>query len=234
MEECIARLNLNDKQLILIGTIHMSKRSVEQVKAIIETECPDTVCVELDHLRYLALIEMDCKESAFFADDDFDLQADIACKSSFLLLNTLIAIMQKRIARNLNLLPGQELIQAINSARASGARLVLADCNIQIIFRQIWASLSSMEKSKLLAQTLNLLLAKTTLSETEIETMKSPDNLMMFLNKFTEEFPELKRMLIDERDYVLAQNIKTAPGKKVVGVVGAAHLPGIVKCLLED
>ena len=73
MEECIARLNLNDKQLILIGTIHMSKRSVSR-SGYYRTECPDTVCVELDHLRYLALIEMDCKESAFFADDDFDLR----------------------------------------------------------------------------------------------------------------------------------------------------------------
>ena len=64
-----------------------------------------------------------------------------------------------------------------------------------------------MEKSKLLAQTLNLLLAKTTLSETEIET-EIPDNLMMFLNKFTEEFPELKRMLIDERTMFWLKTLK--------------------------
>ena len=90
-----------------------------------------------------------------------------------------------------------------------------------------------MEKAKLLARFLGLLTAGIALSETDMEHMKSPDNLAAILNKFGAEFPELKSMLIDERDYVLAQNIKKAPGSKVVAVIGAAHVPGIVKHLLD-
>ena len=70
MEECITRLHLDGKELILIGTIHMSKRSVEQVKAVIETERPETVCVELDDLRSVALAKASTEADAVPADGD--------------------------------------------------------------------------------------------------------------------------------------------------------------------
>lgn len=223
MEECITRLHLDGKELILIGTIHMSKRSVEQVKAVIETERPETVCVELDDLRSVALAKASTEADAVPADWELP----------FLLLNTIIATLQKRLALDWGLLPGQDLLQAVKSAKAIGAQLILADCNIQAAFCRIWESISLMEKTKLLARFLGLLTAGIALSETDMEHMKSPDNLAAILNKFGAEFPELKSMLIDERDYVLAQNIKKAPGSKVVAVIGAAHVPGIVQHLLD-
>jgi len=59
--------------------------------------------------------------------------------------------------------------------------------------------------------------------------MKSQDMIDSVLQEFTQSFPELKKHLIDERDQYLAQKIKDAPGQKVVAVLGAAHVPGIVK-----
>ncbi|MBU8909181.1 TraB/GumN family protein, partial [Desertibacillus haloalkaliphilus] len=47
-EQNITRLHISGKELILIGTAHVSKQSAEQVKEVIESEKPDTVCVELD------------------------------------------------------------------------------------------------------------------------------------------------------------------------------------------
>jgi len=48
-----------------------------------------------------------------------------------------------------------------------------------------------------------------------------------------EAMPELKKVLIDERDLYLAHKIRGAPGERVVAVVGAGHLEGIRKALLE-
>jgi pheromone shutdown-related protein TraB len=48
-----------------------------------------------------------------------------------------------------------------------------------------------------------------------------------------EAMPELKKVLIDERDLFLAHKIREAPGKRVLAVVGAGHLEGIRKALLE-
>ena len=47
------------------------------------------------------------------------------------------------------------------------------------------------------------------------------------LREFSELFPDVRAALIDERDRYLAQKIREAPGKKIVAVVGAAHVPGI-------
>ncbi|MCK4985731.1 MAG: TraB family protein, partial [Desulfobacterales bacterium] len=41
-------------------------------------------------------------------------------------------------------------------------------------------------------------------------------------------------ILIDERDQYLAEKIRTAPGNKVVAVVGAGHIPGIKKSWNTD
>src|SRR5690625_676209 len=48
----ITRIELDGKEYILIGTAHVSKSSAEEVKAVIETELPDSVCIELDKQRY--------------------------------------------------------------------------------------------------------------------------------------------------------------------------------------
>src|SRR5699024_7392165 len=68
-----------------------------------------------------------------------------------------------------------------------------------------------------------------TITEEELEKMKSQDMLDAMLAEFTESFPRLKTPLIDERDQYLSQKIKKAPGQTIVAVLGAAHVPGITK-----
>ena len=41
--------------------------------------------------------------------------------------------------------------------------------------------------------------------------------------------PVVKAILIDERDQYLCEKIRSAPGEKIVAVVGAGHVPGIKK-----
>ncbi len=105
--------------------------------------------------------------------------------------------------------------------------LVLADRNIQITFSRIWHNVGFWGKMQLLTQIIYSIFSNETISEEELEKMKSQDMLNSILNEFTVHFPKLKTPLIDERDQYLAQKIKEAPGKKVVAVLGAAHVPGI-------
>ena len=51
----IKRLRIDDREIVLVGTAHISQDSVDTVKTVIEEENPDTVCVELDEQRYKAL-----------------------------------------------------------------------------------------------------------------------------------------------------------------------------------
>jgi pheromone shutdown-related protein TraB len=220
-EENISRLYIDGKKIILIGTAHVSKHSAEEVKQVIDEEKPDAVCVELDEQRYQSIKD----ENRWKNMDIFKVIKEK--KATLLLMNLAISSFQKRMAKQFDISPGQEMIQGIESAEEHGAELVLADRNIQITFSRIWNSIGVKGKAILLTQVIASIFSKETISEEELEKMKKQDTINSVLNEFTEHFPKLKKPLIDERDQYLAQKIKKAPGDKIVAVLGAAHVPGI-------
>lgn len=220
-EENITRIHLDCKEIILIGTAHVSRQSAEQVKEVIERENPDSVCIELDEQRYQSIMDNNkWKETDIF-------KVIKEKKATLLLMNLAISSFQNRMAKQFDIKPGQEMIQGIASAKEVGAELVLADRNIQVTFSRIWHNLGWTGKSQLLTSVFFSIFSKDTISEEELEKMKTQDTLNAVLAEFTASFPKLKTPLIDERDQYLAQKIKDAPGEKVVAVLGAAHVPGI-------
>lgn len=221
VEDNITRINLDGKEYILIGTAHVSKHSAEQVKEVIEAERPNSVCVELDEQRYQTITE-----GTKWKEMDI-IQVIKQKRASLLLMNLAISSFQNRMAKELGIKAGQEMIQGIESAKEVGANLVLADRNIQITFSRIWGNLGLRGKSMLLTQIITSIFSHDSISEEELEKMKEQDTINAMLNEFTETFPRLKKPLIDERDQYLAQKIKDAPGEKIVAVLGAAHVPGI-------
>ncbi|PAV31655.1 conjugal transfer protein TraB [Virgibacillus profundi] len=227
-EENITRIHMDGKELILIGTAHVSKHSAAQVKEVIEAEKPDSVCVELDEQRYQSITE----GSKWKDMDIFKVIKEK--KASLLLMNLAISSFQKRMAKQFNINPGQEMIQGIESAKEVDAELVLADRNIQTTFSRIWGGIGLKGKAILLMQVIASIFSKESISEEELEKMKSQDTINSILNEFTESFPKLKVPLIDERDQYLSQKIKKAPGNKVLAVLGAAHVPGITKEIKKD
>ncbi len=221
-------ISLNGKDIFLIGTAHISKTSVETVRNFITEEKPDSVCVELCQSRYQSITNPDKWKN-------MDIITIIKQKKALLLLvNLILSAFQKRLARQLGLNPGQEMIEAINAANENSINLVLADRDIQITFARIWKKLGFFGKFKLLFMLLMSIFAREDISEEEIERLKSEDVLTAALNDLAVSFPRLKSTLIDERDQYLAEKIKNAPGKKIVAVVGAGHIPGIKEELFKE
>lgn len=227
-EQNVTRIHLDGREIILIGTAHVSRTSAELVKRVIDAEKPDTVCVELDEQRYRSVMQ----GNKWKDTDIFKIIKDK--QATLMLINLAIASFQKRIAKQFGIEPGQEMIQGIKSAEEHGARLVLADRNIQVTFSRIWNSVGFWGKAKLMTQLLWSILSSEEITEEELEKMKTRDMLDSMLEEFTESAPRLKKPLIDERDQYLAQKIKDAPGEKVVAVLGAAHVPGITREIHRD
>lgn len=228
MEQHITRLQVEGKEIILIGAAHVSKASAIQVKEVIEAEKPDSVCIELDQQRYQSIMQGDKWKNM----DIFKVIKEK--KATMLLMNLAISSFQNRMAKQFDVKPGQEQIQGIESAKEVGAELVLADRDIQVTFSRIWGNLGFWGKSQLLSGVVFGIFEKDSITEEDMEKMKEQDTLQAVLAEFTESFPKLKQPLIDERDQYLAQKIKTAPGSKVVAVLGAAHVPGITKEIHHD
>jgi pheromone shutdown-related protein TraB len=217
----IHRLTNDGREIILIGTAHVSRESADLVRATIKTEKPDTVCVELCASRWQSIQQKSRWR-------DMDIVKVVKEKKAFLLLSNLIlASFQRRIADKMEIQPGQEMLTAIEAADAIGARTWLADRDIRTTLSRTWRSMTLWGKIKLLFQLLLSLGEVDDLTEADIEKMKQEDVLNNLLNEVGASQPVIREILIDERDRYLTQRIKSAPGQKIVAVVGAGHVPGI-------
>jgi pheromone shutdown-related protein TraB len=90
------------------------------------------------------------------------------------------------------------------------------------------------EKVKLLFQMLLSFGEIEKVDEQEVERLKQTDVLEAILLELEKDLPFLRKILIDERDRYIAEKIRTAPGNKIVAVVGAGHVPGIKKYLTQN
>ncbi|NOY53994.1 MAG: TraB/GumN family protein [Deltaproteobacteria bacterium] len=224
----VRKVRVDGREVYLIGTAHLSKESVEDVRTTVEVLQPDTVCVELCEARYKAIIQRDAwKQMNIF-------KVIREKKALFLLTQLILSSFYRRLGEQLGVQPGAEMIEGIRQAEAHGAELVLADRDIQMTLKRVWGYLGLWNKLKMMVHLVGSLFTTEDVDAEMIEEMKKGDQLESVLKEFAEAFPEVKKRLLDERDIYLAQKIRRAPGEKIVAVIGAAHVPGIEEHIHRD
>jgi pheromone shutdown-related protein TraB len=224
----VHHLAFEGKEITLVGTAHISKESADLVSQVIEETKPDTVCVELCQSRYDSLTQKKKWENT-------DLLKVIKEKKAFLLLsNLLLASFQRKIGQKLGIRPGEEILQAIRSAEAAGAAVHLADRDIRITLSRTWRLMGFWKKTKLLNEILSSVWEVEEITQEQIEEMKKKDVLDALLSEIGETLPEVRTILIDERDQYLSHKIRHAAGNRIVAVVGAGHVPGILNSWGKD
>ncbi len=223
----VHHLTSNDKQIVLVGTAHISQASVDEVREVIQHEAPDAVCVELCASRLEAIRNPDAWKKT-------DLFQIIKEGKTFLLLgNLLMSSFQRRIGKQLGVQPGAEMLEGVRAAESTGATLVLADRDVRTTLQRTWRSLKFWDRTKLLGQLVASVFSNEEVSADEIEAMKQGDALAEAMDALASQSPHIKRVIIDERDAYLAEKIRNAPGEKIVAIVGAGHVPGILKQIDE-
>ncbi|RJX25454.1 MAG: TraB/GumN family protein [Desulfurivibrio sp.] len=216
------------RQFILVGTAHISRASVELVHQVIDRENPDCVCVELDAKRYESLSEKKRWKS-------LDLKQIIRNKQlSTLMINLVLASYQKKLGDQLGVMPGSELLEAAATAQARNIPVSLCDRDVRVTMRRAWKTTSFWRKNYLVASLIASLFEETEITEEKLKELKETDVLSELLAELGQALPELKTVLIDERDTFLAEKIKRAKGNKIVAVVGAGHIRGVKQALAED
>ncbi len=224
----VSRLEYHNKEIILVGTAHVSKESAELVKQVIEEEQPDSVCIELDEARFENI-----QNPKNWENTDI-IKVIKNKKAGFMLANLALSSYQKRMAQHLDAPVGGEMLQGIESAKEAGAELVLADRDIQTTFLRIWRSLNLWEKAKLITGLIFAADEEEEVSEEDLQKMMQTDMLEGMISELKEEFPKVGEILLSERDMYLANKIKNAPGQKVVAVLGGAHVPGVKQEIYKE
>lgn len=221
----VHQLKINDKEYFIIGTAHISQYSADLVRDVIGKEKPDVVCVELDSQRYKALSEKKRWES-------LDLKQLIKQKQlSTLLINILLASYQKKLGEKLGVKPGVELLEATKAAKENDIPIELCDRDVRVTLKRSWNSMSFWQKLKLMTVGLASVFEQEEISEEKLEEIKQKDVLNEMMSELGKQMPVLKRVLIDERDSYLTEKMKRAKGNKIVSVVGAGHVNGIIDLL---
>lgn len=224
----LPRIFLPGREIILIGTAHVSQESVDMVRQVIAEEAPDRVCVELDSQRYEALKDDSRWQSLNLV------QAIRSGQGSFLLANLALVSFQKRMGLQTGVRPGAELMAAANDAEERGIALSLVDRNIRTTLLRAWRLTGFWKRMNILAALLAGLFDNTKIDEAELARLRQTDALTGMIEEMGSALPSVKEILIDERDRYMAHNIRCASGSKVVAVVGAAHLPGILRHFDND
>jgi pheromone shutdown-related protein TraB len=224
----VHRVDVAGRTIFLVGTAHVSQRSVDLVREVIEREQPDAVCIELDAGRYTALSE----QKQF---EEQDLREVLKKKQlATLMLNLILASYQRRLGLKLGVAPGSELLEAARVAEEHGIPFILCDRDVRITLRRAWQSISWWQRLRLLAEISVSVFEDAEISEDELERIRDQDVVTEVMNELGRMLPDLKRILIDERDAYLAHEILETSGERIVAVVGAGHIAGMKERLERE
>jgi pheromone shutdown-related protein TraB len=221
MEQERVRLSIEGREIILVGTAHVSRESVDEVRAVIAEEKPDRVCVELDDGRYTSLSEGSNWQN-------LNIGKVIREGKGFLLMaNLVLSSFQRRLGKDLGVKPGEEMLAAIQASKDLGIPYSLCDRNIQVTLRRAWGKSRFWGKMKMIAALMGSVFTNEKLSAEDLEKLKEKDVLASMMEELADFLPAAKAVLIDERDVYLAARIYQAEGARLVAVVGAGHQAGI-------
>ena len=194
MSQTEKRLNLNGREIILVGTAHISKESIDQSVEVIRTEMPDCVAIELDEGRYESM-----KNPESWKNLDI-VQVLKEGKGFVLMANLVLSSFQKRMGADVGVKPGDEMKAAITVAEELNIPCEMVDRPIQTTLRRAWGKNNLWGKCKLLATLISTAFTKEEVSPEQIEQLKNSNEMDSMMAELAEYLPTVKEVLIDERD----------------------------------
>ena len=210
--------------IILIGTAHISKDSVKEVRAAIEKYKPDIVAVELCERRHEAITKKDKWEST-------PVTQLLKSNNAYLMLaQTFLSSIQRRLGKEYGVEPGSEMIAAMQEAEKFGLKVALVDRDISVTLKRAWRKMGIREKFRLTWEFLKAMLGfdEEELEDLDLKKLMDQDVISALMEEFGEIAPSATNVLIHERDVYISKKILDESKKgKVLAVVGAGHLKGI-------
>ena len=234
MPQTTRRLTISGRPVLIVGTAHISRESIDEVGSLIRSEVPARVCVEIDAGRYRSM-------SAGSSWENLDIIKVLKEGRGFLLLaNLALSGFQRRMGSEVGVKPGEEMLAAVSTAEELGISYAFCDRDVQTTLKRAWGRSNLWNRSKLLASLVDSAVSGEKLSAEDIEKLKEQSELEEMMGELASFLPSVKEVLIDERDRYLAARIfaetkavgtagsATVP---VLAVVGAGHMEGIVEWL---
>lgn len=231
-------LQLGDSQLTILGTAHVSKASADAVTQLIQTGDFDAVAIELDDNRYASLTN----PNTFAEMDLFKVMRE--GKVGMVAASLALGAFQQRLAEQYDIESGAEMRAAIKETTAKDIPLWLIDRDIGTTLRRVYANVPWWQRLNIFTGLMAGVFTNEEISEEDIEALKEGDVLEATFTEFADKNERIFTPLIAERDSYMALRLRQEsqknqqssdnPMKKVLVVIGAGHLKGMVAKLQED
>jgi len=225
-KDIIKTVQISGSTITLLGTAHVSKESVVLVEEKIMSGEFDCIAVELCPARYENLVNQSWWKNL----NIFEIFKKK--KASLLLINLALSAYQKRLADKVGIEAGKEMIRATELAREKNIRLEVIDRDISTTLHRLVTEVSFWQKIKIFSGLVVGIFVGEDVDHEQIESLKKGDMLHSVIEEFGESLPEIKRVLIDERDEFMTGKLallaasENAP-KNILAMVGAGHLIGM-------
>lgn len=223
--EPIIQIKIDNCDLTLLGTAHISRASADKVTELLRSGDYDSVAIELCYSRHRSIVDPD----ALAKMDLFQVIRE--GKATMVAASLALGAFQQRMAEKLDIKPGAEMRAAIDVADELNMPVLLVDREIGTTLKRVYRRVGWWQRMNLIAGLMASVVSRHEVSEEEIEKLKEGDILESTFTQFAEEAKELYTPLVDERDRFMAarirQEIRKGNHRRMLAVVGAGHLKGI-------
>lgn len=202
------------ERLSIIGTVHVDPQSARLASQTILQLRPQVVALELDEARLAALTQPGARGNA------------LAGGLSFLVM----ALLEKFAGNLTGSAPGGEMLQAVHASQLVGSSIQFVDLPISTTITAI-RKLSLSEKLKL---GLDSLVSITMLPLARLSFSGITEDMDTQIRLFRRRYPELGRILIDQREEYMTRRIEDIMNSttgRVVVIVGYGHMKSLARRL---
>ncbi|MEM4637656.1 MAG: TraB/GumN family protein [Candidatus Woesearchaeota archaeon] len=219
----------NYKNILIIGTSHIARQSIIEINKKFLEFNPEIVCVELDKKRLQALLTNAKPDYSISGIKKYGLQG--------YLFAVIAGILQRKLGNVVGVKPGSDMLTAINLAKQNNKQLVLIDQDIDITLRRFSKEFTFKEKFKLLFDILKSPFSKKKI-KVNLNEVPEENIINEMTTQLRERYPSLYKVLIYERNIVMAKNIvkimERNPEKKIFVVIGAGHEKEMVALIKRE
>ena len=219
---------MNYKNLVFLGTSHIAKQSLEEVKSHMEREKPEILAIELDKKRLPALMSNSHKIS---------LRSIRVIGLKGFLFSLFGAWAERKLGKLVGVSPGSEMRQAVRIAKKESIKVALVDQDIEVTLKRLSQEFTWREKFNFLADVVKAVFSRKKEIDFDLRTVPDKKIIRKLIGQLRERYPNLYKVLIEERNKVIAYNLKTLmeqnPGRKILVILGAGHVDDVMELVKE-
>ncbi|MBT4605050.1 hypothetical protein HOC01_05400 [archaeon] len=215
----------------LLGTSHISAKSVAQIKKEISSLKYGVVAVELDVMRLQSLfskVKSSISPMMIFQVGVFGYLFAVVGR-----------IVQQHLGRVVGVMPGEEMKTAVLLSKKHDLKIALIDRRIDRTLKAFSKEFSFKDKARMVYDMFRGMffqkkyLKEVGFSSFDLRSVPSSEVVEKMIGYIGRRYPSLHKVLISDRNKVMVRALEKVaekhPEAEVLAVVGAGHVPGMKK-----